>query len=99
LDTASGFHFNLHARNGEIVLSSETYTTAAAAWNGAFAIQDAAALASAFTIKTATDSRYYFTLTAENGQVVGVSHVYRSKESAEGGIAAVQALLADLDLI
>ena len=41
---SNGFHFNLHAQNGEIVLASEHYTTKAAAYNGAFAIKDASAI-------------------------------------------------------
>jgi hypothetical protein len=97
--TASGFHFNLHAKNGEIVLSSETYTTAAAAWNGAFAIQDAAAREGSFAIKSSTDNRYYFTLTAQNGQVVGVSQMYTSRSAAQAGIESVKSLLATMDLI
>jgi uncharacterized protein YegP (UPF0339 family) len=97
--TAEGFHFNLHAQNGEVVLSSEHYTTQAAALNGAFAVQDAATNPAAFEIKTATDNRFYFTVTAENGQVVGMSQLYTSKQSAEGGIASVKALLGSLDIL
>jgi uncharacterized protein YegP (UPF0339 family) len=96
--TDSGFHFNLHAQNGQVVLSSETYSTAAAAWNGAFAIQDAAALGG-FVIKTSTDGRYYFTLSAENGQVVGVSQMYTTRESAQAGVTSVTSLLSTMDLI
>jgi uncharacterized protein YegP (UPF0339 family) len=99
LASDAGFRFNLHARNGVVVLSSESYTTKAAAWNGAFAIQDAAALEGSFEIKTATDNRFYFTLTAQNGQVVGVSQLYTTRESAQAGIASVQSLLAGMDLI
>ena len=99
LESASGFRFNLHAGNGEVVLSSESYTTQAAAWNGAFAIQDAAALDGSFTIKTATDARYYFTLTALNGQVVGVSQMYTSRTAAQAGITSVKSLLASMDMI
>lgn len=99
LESEAGFRFNLHAKNGEIVLSSESYTTKAAAWNGAFAIQDAAALEGSFEIKTATDNRFYFTLTAQNGQIVGVSQLYTTRESAQAGIASVQSLLAGMDLI
>ena len=95
----NGFHFNLHASNGAVILSSETYSTAAAAWNGAFAVQDAAQLADAFTVKTSTDGRYFFTLTAENGQVVGVSQLYTARESALAGIESVKSTLAKLDLI
>ena len=101
VDAGAGttFHWNLFAKNGEIVLSSEAYSSEAAAWNGAFAVQDASAVATNFAIKTASDGRFYFTLTAENGQVVGVSQMYTTKESAQAGIAAVQTLLHGMDLI
>jgi len=99
LESTAGFRFNLHAQNGETVLSSESYTTKAAAWNGAFAIQDAAALEGSFAIKTATDNRYYFTLTAENGQVVGVSQMYTTRAAAQTGIASVKSLLGAMDLL
>lgn len=99
LESDKGFRFNLHAQNGEIVLSSESYTTKAAAWNGAFAVKDAAADDSNFAVKTATDNRFYFTLTADNGQVVGVSQLYTSKQAAQNGIASVKTQLRGLDLI
>ena len=98
-ETGAGFHFNLHASNGQVVLSSETYTTAAAAWNGAFAIQDASAHDTAFAVKTASDGRFFFTLTAQNGQIVGTSQMYTSADSARAGIASVKSLLADMDLL
>lgn len=96
---SNGFRFNLHAQNGQVVLSSESYTSQAAAWNGAFAIQDAAALEGSFTVKTATDNRFYFTLTAENGQVVGVSQLYTTKTAAQAGITSVKSLLSSMDLL
>jgi uncharacterized protein YegP (UPF0339 family) len=99
LESDKGFRFNLHAGNGEIVLSSESYTTKASAWNGAFAIQDASANEGAFALKTATDGRVYFTLTAENGQVVGVSQMYTSRTAAQAGIASVKAQLTGMDLL
>ncbi len=99
LASQSGYRFNLHAGNGEVVLSSENYTSAAGAWNGAFAIQDASKLAGSFAVKTATDGRFYFTLTAENGQVVGVSQLYTASSSAEAGIASVKTLLSSMEMI
>jgi uncharacterized protein YegP (UPF0339 family) len=92
------FHFNLHAANGEVVLSSESYTTAAAAWNGAFAVQDAAALASSFAIKTAADGRFYFTVTALNGQVVGISQMYMTSAGATAGITSVTTVLKSMSI-
>ena len=96
---ANGFHFSVHAQNGQIVLSSESYTSKAGAWNGAFAVQDAAKLEGAFEIKTATDNRFYFTLTAENGQIVGVSQLYTTKSAAQSGITSVKSVLGSLDLL
>lgn len=93
------FHFNLFAANGQVVLSSQAYSSEAAAWNGAFAVQDAAQVATNFAIKTATDGRFYFTLTADNGQTVGVSQMYTTKESAQAGVTSVQSTLEGLDLI
>lgn len=98
LASDAGYRFNVHARNGQIVLSSEIYTTQAGAWNGAFAAQDAAARG-AFELRTATDNRFYFVLKAENGQVVGVSQLYTTKASAQAGIESVTSVLATLDLI
>ncbi|HUS31022.1 MAG TPA: YegP family protein [Kofleriaceae bacterium] len=99
LESSAGFRFNVHAQNGEVVLSSESYTTKAAAFNGAFAVQAASANATAFAIKTATDGRFYFTVSADNGQIVGVSQLYTTKTAAQNGIASVQSLLRGIELL
>ena len=44
----------------------------------------------AFIIKTAKDGQTYFTLTADNGEPIGKSEMYKTKASAENGIASVQ---------
>lgn len=93
------FRFNVFAQNGEIVLSSESYTTAAAAWNGAYAVQDAASSSANFALKAAADGRYYFTLTALNGQVVGTSQMYATKEAATNGIASVQGVIKGMTIL
>lgn len=93
------YHFNIIASNGQTVLSSESYTTQAAAWNGAFAVQDAAKTGVGFAIKTAADGRFYFTLSAENGQTVGVSQMYTTADAADAGEKAVSTTLAKLSLI
>src|SRR5262249_7547793 len=51
------FHYDLYAANGEIVLTSESYTSQAAAWNGEFAAKDAAAQPSSFQVRTATNGQ------------------------------------------
>lgn len=93
------YHFNLFAQNGEIVLSSQAYETAASAWNGAFAAQSAAVSENAFAINTALDGSFYFTLRAPNGQVVGVSQMYAAFTGAALGIDSVQSVFATVDLL
>ncbi len=96
--TTGQFHFNLFAQNGQVVMTSETYTTIQGAWNGEFAAQDAVT-AGTFTIKTATNGQYYFVETASNGDVVGTSELYTTKAAAQAGITAVQTVLETVALI
>ena len=94
-----GFHFNMVAQNGETVLSSQHYASEAAAWNGAYAVQVASTDATAFAVKTSTDGRFYFTLSADNGQIIGVSQMYTTKASAQAGISSVQGLMRGMQLL
>lgn len=93
------FHFNVHAKNGQIVLSSESYTTEAAAYNGAFAVQAAGVAPTSYAILTNVSGGFYFTLTAENGQIVGVSQQYTSKQAAQGGIDSLVKFLPTLHVL
>jgi hypothetical protein len=56
-------------------------------------------LDASFATLTATDGRFYFTLTAQNGQIVGISQMYTTKAAAQSGIASVKSTLAKLDII
>jgi uncharacterized protein len=94
------FRFNIHAANGEIVLSSESYTSEAAAFNGAFAVQSVATTPSAFVVKAnASGSGFFFTVTASNGQVIGVSQQYTTKASAESAVASLKKLLPTITVL
>ena len=98
-ETPGRFHFNVFAKNGQIVLSSESYTTDAAAFNGAFAVQQDGQNAANYTIKQNTAGGYYFTLTALNGQVIGVSQQYTARASAQSAITSMVALLPSLSVL
>jgi uncharacterized protein YegP (UPF0339 family) len=90
---AGGYHFNMHAKNGQIVVSSEHYTTAAAAYNGAFAVQTEGQSAAAYTVIQNAAGGYYFTVTASNGEVVGTSQQYTTKASAQAAVTATAKLM------
>ena len=93
------FHFNFFARNGQIVLSSESYETNAAAFNGAFAVQTDGANDAAYTIKQNASGGFYFNVTALNGEVIGTSQQDTTRAGAAGGVAALKALLPTVTVL
>ena len=100
LEGESGkFRFNVFARNGQVVVSSESYSSEAAAYNGAFAVQTEGANDSAYTVKENASGGFYFTVTALNGQVVGVSQQYTTRTSAAEAAGAVKALLPTITVL
>ncbi len=99
-DSAGQWYFNLHARNGSVVLTSQKYTTKAAALNGAFSTADNGLTAARYDVKpTASGTGYYFNLKATNGQVIATSQVYANKYSAERGRDAIITLLPVVPLL
>lgn len=93
------FHFNFFARNGQIVVSSEAYESEAAAYNGAFAVQTEGASDAAYAVKQNASGGFYFTVTALNGQVIGISQQYTTRQSATDAVAAVKALLPQISVL
>ena len=87
------FRFNVHAKNGAVVLSSEQYTTEAAAFNGAFAVQAEGQSATNYSIKENTAGGFYFTLTAQNGQNIGMSQQYTTRAAATSAITSLKSFL------
>ncbi len=84
------FQFNLKATNGQVILTSEGYSTKAACLNGVESVKKNAAVAERFEVKVAKNGKPYFNLKASNGQVVGASQMYASERTMKQGIASVQ---------
>lgn len=98
--TAGKFYFSLHAKNGAIVLQSESYTSEEGALNGAFSVADNGLSAANYeVVKTSTGTRYYVRLKASNGQVIGTSEPYSSKSNATRARDAIIALLPSVELL
>lgn len=84
------FMFNLKAANNKVVLTSEIYSSRAAAETGIASVKKNAANAKNFERKTAANGSPFFVLKSENnGKIVGNSELYSSVAAAEKGIAAV----------
>lgn len=104
-ETKSGFNFYLKAGNGETILTSEVYTTRDACENGVESVRKAAPVANIedqtvdgfeeqkhpkFEIYADKAGKIRFRLVARNGQSIGASEPYSSKQSCKNGIDSVK---------
>lgn len=84
------FQFNLKAGNGQTILSSEGYSTKAAATNGIESVKTNSQDDSRYEKKESSNGKAYFTLKAGNGQIIGSSEMYESTSGRDSGIASVK---------
>ena len=84
------FQFNLKATNGQVILSSEGYTTMAACKNGIESVKRNAPEDARYERKESANGKFYFNLKATNGQVIGSSQMYQSEDSRDNGIESVK---------
>ena len=103
--TKIGFVFNLKAGNGEVIATSEVYTTEAACMKGVESVRKNAAEAKLedqtvaevaavtnpkFEMYTDKAGEFRFRLKARNGEIIAVSEGYKSKSSCLNGIDSVR---------
>ena len=85
------FQFNLKASNGQVVLTSEGYTTKSACLNGVESVRKNSQDPTKFEVKVAKNGKPFFNLKASNGQVIGASQMYASEVTLKKGIASAAA--------
>jgi len=92
------WYFNLEAGNGEIIGTSETYTTKWGAEQGIIAVDrnvgdylahQASRTGARFVVSETTDGQYYFVLRAGNGEIVLQSESYTTEPNALNGTFSV----------
>ncbi len=85
------FHFRLKADNGEIVLASEAYHEKPGVQNGIESVRTNADNQDRYQLYLSLmDGQFYFTLSAANNEVIGVSEMYASLPNAVEGIQTVK---------
>ncbi len=104
-NTASGIKFDLLATNGQVILSSEVYTSRAAALKSIAGIRLISASANVenqteegyrvmthpkFELYQDKAGQFRFRLKARNGKIVGTSEGYTNKAGALNGIESVK---------
>ena len=90
-DKSKQYRFRLKAKNGEIILASEGYTTKASANKGIASVKANASFDSCYERKDAKNGQPMFNLKAANHEVIGTSERYSSNAARDGGIFSVKA--------
>ena len=110
----TGFKFDLKATNGQVILTSEVYTTNAACQNGVQSIMKNAPAANVedqtvegfetmthpkFEMYQDKAGEYRFRLKARNGEIIGVSEGYTTKANCVNGVESVKKNAADAEIV
>ncbi|MBL0034876.1 MAG: YegP family protein [Flavobacteriales bacterium] len=88
-DARGEFRFNLEASNGQVILSSEGYTTKANCLNGIASVRKHAEEDRSYERNISRTGGYHFNLKAANGQIIGTSQHYETSVGMENGIHSV----------
>ena len=111
---SSGIKFDLKATNGEVIATSEVYTTEDSCRNGIASVKKNAPVANVenqteegYAVATHPKFEMYedkagefrFRLKATNGQVIAVSEGYKAKVSCLNGIESVKKNAGDAEVV
>ena len=113
-ETNTGVKFDLKAGNGEVIATSEVYTTESACKKGIASVQRNAPVANVenqtvegyaaekhpkFEVYTDKAAEYRFRLKATNGQVIAVSEGYKALAGCMNGIESVKKNAVDAEIV
>ncbi len=96
--TNGDFQFNLKAGNGQVILTSQGYSTKAGCENGVESVKKNASDDARYERKTSSNGKDFFNLTATNGQIIGSSEMYESTAARENGIESVKKNAPEADV-
>jgi uncharacterized protein len=82
-------YFNLKASNGEVILSSEGYTTITGCKKGIASVMKNGIDKTKFDKKNAKNGKAFFTLLAVNKKIIGKSEMYETTKACDNGITSV----------
>lgn len=111
--TSTGVKFDLKAGNGQVIATSEVYTSEAACKNGIESVKENCVAAvenqtvegfetlknPKFEIYLDKAGEYRFRLKAKNGQVIATSEGYKALDGCENGIESVKKNAPDAEIV
>ena len=92
------FQFNLKAGNGQVILTSEGYSSKSGCTNGIESVKKNAPVDGNYEKKTSSNGKPYFNLKASNGQIIGNSEMYETEASRDNGIESVKKNAPDAEI-
>ncbi len=110
----TGIKFDLKAANGQVIATSEVYTTESACRNGIASVQKNSVAAGIenqtnegyevlkhpkFEVYKDKAGEYRFRLKATNGQVIAVSEGYKAEDSCLNGIESVKKNAPEAEIV
>lgn len=93
------FQFNLKADNGQVILSSEGYSSKSGCQNGIESVRVNSQDESRFERITASNGKFRFNLKAANNQVIGSSEMYEGMPGRDNGIQSVMRNAPSADVV
>ena len=112
--TAAGVKFDLKAGNGEVIATSEVYSSEDACRNGIASVAKNAPVANVedqtvenfetaknpkFELYTDKAGEFRFRLKAANGQIIAVGEGYKAKASLLNGVESVRKNAVDAEIV
>ena len=112
-ETGTGIKFDLKAGNGEVIATSEVYSSEAACMNGIESVKKNAPVAAVedqtvegyateknpkFEVYQDKAGEYRFRLKATNGQVIATGEGYKAKASCLNGVESVKKNAPDAEV-
>lgn len=112
-EVKSGVKFDLLATNGQVIATSEVYSTEAACMNGIESVKANSGVAAIedqtkegfateknpkFEVYTDKAGEFRFRLTAKNGQIIAVSEGYTTHANCINGIESVKKNAPDAEV-
>ena len=110
----TGIKFDLKAGHGDVIATSEVYTSMAACKNGIESVRKNAVAAKLedqtaegfetvtnpkFEMYTDKAGEFRFRLKARNGEIIAVSEGYKAKASCQNGIESVRKNAPEADVV
>ena len=112
-ETKTGIKFDLKAGNGEVIATSEVYTTETACMNGIQSVRNCCVgevedhtvdeivqvKHPKFEVYLDKAGEYRFRLKARNGEIIATSEGYKAKNSCLNGIESVKKNAPDAEIV